>query len=422
MKKIIIITFALLLITGSLATAQRRLDYKGYVRSAKIYLGLTPKDYKKAAEMLEDAIKYYPDQPPLEAHFILGTIYSDKKLYKEMRNEFDFVLNYCDSTTDKDAKKECKSEKYAKNINKILGSDWIRVYNDGVNTLKRAREQDSTCNTYTDSLMKAECDSTKMGLYAQALQEFETATMIIPDSSQGWINLGLIYYSTDSTEQALEAYHQAIMINPEDLSLLSNLFSIYFNSGEYDSAVVYGKKMLTLDLENSSRANILYNMAFAYNSLDMIDSGIASLKKVIEINPEDPDALYNLGAFMIRSSSKISAQISGLDSLQNLPGAEPKKYKSEIDSLGAIRKELFKEAAGYFEKVVKIQPDNQDAMDWLGKGYFFLEQWDKSKDAYEKLVKLNPDDEEAWCQLVLLYLKENNPEKLKAAKEHCTLY
>ncbi len=418
MKKIIIITLALLLITGSLATAQKRLDYNGYIRSAKIYLGLTPKDWKKAAEMLEDAIKYYPDQPPLEAHYLLGTIYSDKHLYKEMRDEFDFVLNYCDTTTDKDVKNDCKDEKYKEEIDNILSSDWIRIYNDGVNKLKGAREAD-TCESITDSLLKADCDSSRMDLYTSSMQLFETATLIIPDSAQGWINLGLIFYSIDSTNKAMEAYHKAIQINPEDLSLLSNMFSIYFNTGKYDSAVVYGRKMLALNLETDSRANVLYNMAFAYNSLDLLDSAIASLKQVIELTPEDPDALYNLGAFLVRKSSEIS---SHLDSLQDSLEANPKKYKPEEDSLIAERKGLFQEAAGYFERVVAIQPDNMYALDWLGKAYFFLERWDKSKEAYQKIIALEPENEDAWCQLLLLYLKENNREKILEAKKHCTRY
>jgi tetratricopeptide (TPR) repeat protein len=419
LKKIIIITLALLLIISSLAGAQgKRLTYNGYIRSAKIYLDLTPKDFKKAAEMLEDAIKYYPDEPPLQAHFILGTIYSDKRLYKEMRDEFDYVLSVCDTATDKDVKKTCDKEEFEKNITDVLNSNWIKIYNDGVNTLKRAREED-TCQAVTDSLLKAECDSSAMQLYSSALQLFETSTMIIPDSSQGWINLGLIYYSIDSTEQALDAYQRAIKINPEDLSLLSNLFSIYFNTHEYDSAVEYGNKMLSLNLDNESRANVLYNMAFAYNSLDKIDSAVTYLKGVLEITPEAPDALYNLGAFLIRSGREI---VDRINLLQDSVEANKAKYKPIMDSLNAQLKEKYREAAGYFEKVVEIQPDNMDALDWLGRGYFFLEQWDKSKDAYQKIIALDPENEDAWCQLLLIYLKENNREKIQEAKKHCTRY
>ncbi|MBD3217598.1 MAG: tetratricopeptide repeat protein [candidate division Zixibacteria bacterium] len=419
MKKLLIFILAILILTSSMVVAQRRLDYNGYIRSAKIYLDLTPKDYKKAAEMLEAAIEYFPDEPPIEAHFILGNIYADKNLFEEMRKEYDYVLNLCDTAQDKDVKKECEKEDYAERIHKVLASNWIQQYNNGVNALKRARSEAESCEGITDSILKMECDSSTMELYMYAAEYFETSTMILPDSAQGWINLGLIYYSIDSTEKAMEFYNKALEINDEDLSLLSNTFSIYFNTGNYEEAIEVGKKMLELELTEQSRADVLYNMSFAYNTIDQIDSAIVYLKKSVEITPDSPDALYNLGAFIIKGGAGLATR---LGDLQDSVEADPEKYEPIRDAVQDSLQEKYREAAEVFEQTVELQPENMDALDWLGRAYFFLEEWDKSKQAYQKIIELDSDNEDAWCQLLLIYLKENNREKILEAREHCKRY
>ncbi|NIP44271.1 MAG: tetratricopeptide repeat protein [candidate division Zixibacteria bacterium] len=420
MKKILIVIITFLFIASSLGIAQdRRLGYDGYLRSAKIYLQLTPKDYKKAAEMLEAAIKYYPDQPPIEAHYVLGTIYADKNLFEEMRKEFEYVLTICDTAQSEDIQDECDKEDYVENIQDVLASKWIQQYNNGVSTLKRARDQDASCEPIEDSILKAECDSTAMDLYMRAAESFQISTMILPDSAQGWINLGLIYYSIDSTDKALSFYQEALQINDQDLSLLSNMFSIYFNTGQYDSAIAIGKKMMELELTPQSRADMLYNMSIGYNALDEIDSAIVYLKKSIEITPDSPDALYNLGAFIIKSAADL---VNKLGELQDSVEVNAAKYEPIRDSINQEVKVKYREAADVFEQCVELDPDNMEALDWLGQAYFFLEEWDKSKEVSLKIIDLEPENEDAWCQLLIIYLKENNKEKIQEAREHCTRY
>ena len=318
MKKTILITLALVVLLSSMALAEKRLDYNGYVRSTKIYLGLTPKDYKAAAEMLENAIKYYPDKPPVEAHFILGTIYSDKRLYDKMMVELNYVRALCDTTDNKKVKKICDKEKYAETIDAVLASNWIELYNGGVNALKNARTEDSACATMTDSVQKAACKMKAAKKYEQAMTYFENATLVLPDSAQAWVNIGLTKYELGDIEGALSAYRLAVDHNPEDPNLLINIVSIYFNREEFDSAIAYSDLLLKLDIADQNKADVMYNMAFAVNNTGDVDSAITLLERVVELTPESEDALYNLGAFRIRAAADIGPQLGGYrDSVEN---------------------------------------------------------------------------------------------------------
>lgn len=417
MKKTILITLALLVLISSLAIAQKRLDYNGYIRSAKIYLGLTPKDYKTAAQMLEDAIKYYPDKPPIEAHFILGTIYSDKRLYKEMMEELNYVRALCDTTDNKKVKKLCKKENYMETIEVVLASNWLELYNNGVNDLKGARTQDSTCQTITDSVQLERCKINASKTYEQALEYFENATMVIPDSVQAWVNIGLTKYELGDEEGALDAYRRAIQHNPEDVNLLINIASIYFNREDFDSAAVYFDMLLKLDIPNQNKADILYNMALAMNNSENVDSAIVLLEEAVKITPESEDVRNNLGAFYIRVASRLASVLQDYsDSLE----INKSKYQPLVDSIEAEIKQIYSKAVLHFEAAVSIKPDNDVALEWIGDIYYhFLEDLDKAQAAYEQLLEVKPDHEKAPCQLLYIFLRKNDKAKINEYKARC---
>jgi tetratricopeptide (TPR) repeat protein len=413
LKKIIIISVALLILLSSMALGQKRLDYNGYIRSANIYLGLVPKDYKKAVELCQSAIKYYPDKPPVEAHYILGTVYADRRLYKEMMDEFNYVTAICDTCDKKDAKKVCKKKKFVGNIDKILTSKWIEKYNDGVNALKRARDDDELCKAIIDIDERAACDSNVKQAYLATLESFNVSTLIRPDSAQGWVNIGIIYSGLGLPDSAVYNYRKALEHNPTSLAILSNMGSIYFNNQEFDSAAYYFNELLKLDIQPENRADILYNTSLAMDALGDIDSAIALLEVLITLQPESSDALYNAGAFKIKKASKY------VDERNKYIEAEDDRL---VDSINQIMKSIYWSAVPDFEKVLVVQPDNIDALDWLANAYFFLEEWDKAEAAYRKIIAINPDDEDTWCQLLLIALKNNVKAKIKETKAHCTKF
>ena len=419
MKKLILLIVVILFVMSSIAVSQKRLDYNGYIRSAKIYLGLTPKDFKMAAKRCEEAIHYYPDRPPLEAHYILGTIYAEKNLVDSMMNHFNYILTLCDTTTEKKVKKTCEDDKYAEQIEKILFSTWINTYNDGVKVLQDAREEEQECQEYEDAMAQMECMEESMESFEDALEYFQDATKILPDSANGWVNLGLTYLRLDDTAKAMESYIKALEYNDTDLGLLTNLSTIHFNRGNFDSASIYFNKILEQELEPSSRADMLYNLAICKHNTGDIDSAIEVLNEVIEITPESPDVLYNRGAFKIRKTADIGRVANDFrDSIAD----GKKQYQSQVDSLNEVMGDIYHSAAEDFKKVTEISPEYRDAWEWLGNCYFYVEEWEKSAESFEELVNLDPDYEDAWCQLAIIYTRLNQPEDRDRAAEKCSKY
>ena len=62
---------------------------------------------------------------------------------------------------------------------------------------------------------------------------------------------------------------------------------------------------------------------------------------------------------------------------------------------------LFSQAAQIFERAVKLDPQHADAHFGLGHAYFDLQQWKKAVRSFERVVELNPKDQQAIDLLTL---------------------
>ena len=88
---------------------------------------------------------------------------------------------------------------------------------------------------------------------------------------------------------------------------------------------------------------------------------------------------------------------------------------STLNNLGNVLKELkkYKEAIFYYEKALKIKP--QDIITNYNFGLLFYElgEFYKSSSFYEKIVKIDPKHIQSYNNLIDIYEKTNNHEKLK---------
>jgi tetratricopeptide (TPR) repeat protein len=87
-----------------------------YITSAKIYLKLRPPDYDNAVKQLQLELEHNPGNA--EAHFLLGQIYSEKRMYPEMAKQFDSSLEL--------------SPQFKNEIQVIREDKWVAMFNSGV--------------------------------------------------------------------------------------------------------------------------------------------------------------------------------------------------------------------------------------------------------------------------------------------------
>ncbi|MDE5736033.1 MAG: tetratricopeptide repeat protein, partial [Bacteroidales bacterium] len=93
-------------------------------------------------------------------------------------------------------------------------------------------------------------------------------------------------------------------------------------------------------------------------------------RKALELNPEYPEAIYNLGAFYVNQGIEIQNQARNL----------PLDATAEYDALSAQANTLFQQSIPYLEKIVEAQPNNVDALNTLRGIYIQLNQMDKANE------------------------------------------
>ena len=90
--------------------------------------------------------------------------------------------------------------------------------------------------------------------------------------------------------------------------------------------------------------------------------------------------------------------------------------KDYMDAAVALyRQGNYKDAAAYFESVIKLEPKNMAAYNWLGSCCFALRDNDRMIQAYESAAKAAPDDAEANYNLGIAYMAIGKNDKAREA-------
>ncbi len=198
-----------------------------------------------------------------------------------------------------------------------------------------------------------------------------------------------------------------MLIAPRKSELLSNTAStldelqLCLNEKRYDDGVL--KARVSLQLEP---ANLAYKkcLAFCLGKTGELHEAKAAWIELIEDDPYSEEYLLNL--------ADIEKRLNRLDSaiglLQLAAEYHPESVKPWIslgechafnnDSQGSVNVSL---------EVLKRQPNNTDAYQNLGSGFFALAMFDQAKYAFETALLINPHMQEAKSSLSAVLFRQN---------------
>jgi tetratricopeptide (TPR) repeat protein len=343
-----------------------------YITSAKIYLKLRPPDYDNAIKQLELELEHNPEN--VEAHFLLGKIYSEKRMYPEMAKYFDSSLEL--------------GPQFKNEIQEIRKDKWVAMFNSGVNDADQ------------DSLQKA-------------LEKFKMAIIIDPTRYEAYLNAAAQTMKMDDCEQALKFSEEAYKVKPNDVKVLNARAQISFNCKKYDTSLEVYRNLLDMDPQN---VNALINMAMIFELMQKVDSSKVVYDRIIEIDPGYKDAYYNRGILYLNQAISMYKQLvavrDSMEKNQNDQGLIDRS-KELVDK----QREFYHKAEMDFQKAVDLDPDDLEAMQYLGQSLFQQEKTKEAIEILEKVVELNPTNKEAWSTLSIAYTKIGDREKALEAAE-----
>ncbi|NQT24578.1 tetratricopeptide repeat protein [candidate division KSB1 bacterium] len=318
------------------------------VTSAKVYI--QQGQYEKALEQCQLAVNTNSKDPA--AWFIMGQTQGLLGNYREMNDAFTKSLNI--------------SALHAAEISQQRNKYYVDLFNIGASAIKNNE-------------------------FEKAKENFTLCTEMVPEKSEAFTNLALVYSLMKEDSLAILTYKQAIEKDPSNLEVQSTLGIVYYRNKMYDEAIevlqgVVDKSEPGSDLYNKA----IQNIAYSYDLKDEKDKAIEIYTDVLKINPDNADTWFNLGRLYYMQA-------------QNLEKDDPEKAG------------IFEKAIDAFLEVIRIAPDDFDSNLNAAQAYLETERWEEGIPYYEKAVDLNPLNQLAWNNLGVCYVRTGNMKKGQAA-------
>jgi len=155
-----------------------------------------------------------------------------------------------------------------------------------------------------------------------AIEQFDKVVQLLPKNSTAYSNLGVAYYYNGDTEKARQMFEKSLALEKNPVTA-NNLAGIYYWEGKYGESA--GMYEIALEAY-SNRYEIWGNLAAAYDlngqKEKASESYLVAIEKAqdqLDINPNDPEVLADLGAYYsdVGDASNAIAYIQRATSLNN---------------------------------------------------------------------------------------------------------
>ncbi len=185
-------------------------------------------------------------------------------------------------------------------------------------------------------------------------------------------NIALIYVQQGKNDVAEQAIKEARKIQPDDVSLLLNEADLYIrisnSSEDEEERLLYRNKFkelmekaIELDPDNGI---LYYNLGVIYAEQGEFELAKEKYSQAIELIPDYVDAYLNLVSVILEDEVSIVEQMNSL--------GNSKKDNIRYDELKVERENLYKECVPLLEELLKVSPENIDALNTLKNIYGVL--------------------------------------------------
>lgn len=187
-------------------------------------------------------------------------------------------------------------------------------------------------------------------------------------------------------EEAREQLKQFVVANPQNAEAHFLLGLAHFNLEEYGPAEEAFHRSLELDVDRA--AAVHHNLgALAYQTGE-IETAIAEFQAALEIDPDDSDSHYQLGAAYL---------VKALPSDATSPPDEASLKKAETQ----------------FEHALELKPNKPEALVGLSNVYMLQNRLDEAISLLDEALEQNPQMREALFALGRAYAAAGQVEKAK---------
>ncbi|MDR0230048.1 MAG: tetratricopeptide repeat protein [Flavobacteriaceae bacterium] len=181
-------------------------------------------------------------------------------------------------------------------------------------------------------------------------------------------NLVFLYNQEGKTAEVEKMIVEARKANPNDMNLLLTHMDLYLKSNNMGKYEELAKEALA---KNPNDDVLLYNLGVTSYQAGKLDAAKNYYEQAIRINPKAENAYLNMAFLKLQPDEDITNKMNKL----GMSAADNKKYEAFQKQKHA----LYRDAMNDLEKVLSINPNNQEAIQTLKNIYRALEMNDKLK-------------------------------------------
>lgn len=132
-----------------------------------------------------------------------------------------------------------------------------------------------------------------MNQFAAALQDFDKAIAIDSAFARAYNNRGIVHSAMGQHSAAIQDYTAAIQLNPNFAYALNNRGNAYAMTEQYQNALQDLQAAVNLANKDTEVHN---NLGSVYFSMKRYDEAVAEYTRAVQLNPNYAEAYYNRGA------------------------------------------------------------------------------------------------------------------------------
>jgi tetratricopeptide (TPR) repeat protein len=396
---------------------------------ALVYLGqiqLRHGDANGAADSLQNALKNDPDNAV--AHYQLGVAFDQQHNEARAESEWREAIRLRPDLTD---------------AQRALAS--VELRRGDLDALMQTAQQITTAQPYSpDGFMLRAMAEINGRKYSDAEQDLHKAMELSPASAAPYVQMGNMRLFQKQFGEAEKFYQQALDKDPSSADGLGGLLNTYFAEKQPDKAVAAANAQIIKSPNSSAFYDLLGTTLF--NGKKDLKGAETALRKAVELDKNNSDALVKLGKVQIAEGAADQALATYQQSIKDNP--------REI-SFYILAGELYESqnkwdnAKGMYQQALNIEPnhplasnnmayvilqqggnvdvalamaqtarrgmpDSPNAADTLGWAYFHKGVYSSAIDLFQEALRLNEkrggsEDATIHYHLGLAYQKANQP-------------
>jgi len=239
------------------------------------------------------------------------------------------------------------------------------------------------------------------GQFALATADFDQAIALQPEYASAFHNRGTAHAQQGQIDLALDDYNQAIALQPDFAMAYFDRGTVYLNRGRDDLA--FEDFTTTIDLLPNF-ADAYNNRGTVYYNQELYSLAIVEFNRAIALEPELVTAFYNRGtAYSIQGDAELA--IADFDQVIALNANHVNAYHSR--ALIRYRQGDYESAVADFDQAISRRPGDPQLYYLRGNTYYLLRDYDRAVSDYNQALALQPDYVEALGNRGLTRIQQN---------------